>query len=617
MSSEQKNILWRILVCLLLSAGALFVDEPQWLHLSLFAAAYLVAGTDVLWRAARHLVKGKLFDENFLMSIATIGAGAIGEYPEAVAVMLFWQIGELLQDIAVERSRKSIASLMDIKPDFANLEAADGSLSQVSPEEVPAGSIILIKPGEKIPLDGTVVSGRSSLDMSSLTGESLPRDVEENNPVISGSLNMTGLLRVRTSGTYGESTIAKILQLVENAETGKAKTEKFITRFAKVYTPIVVGAAVLLATVPPLMVGGGEAWFTWLQRALIFLVISCPCALVISVPLSCFAGIGGASRHGILVKGSHYLEMLSKLKTVVFDKTGTLTKGNFKVTDLCPRGVDKEQLLELAAMAECHSDHPVALSLRQAYGKPIDANNTSEVENFAGEGIRAVVNGKTVYAGNGKLMQRAGVNYEESALSGTVVQVAAEGRYIGHIVIADTIKEESAQAVKLLRKEGIERIVMLTGDRQSVAQEVASNLGITEYHAQLLPAQKAEYMAEWNAQRSPKHTTAFVGDGINDAPVLKMADVGIAMGAAGSDAAIEAADVVLLDDNPLKVALGVKISRATFAIVKQNIVFAIGIKIVMLLLGAMGFANMWCAVFADMGVTLLAVLNALRALRVK
>lgn len=618
MNQEQRNILYRIAICLVLAAGAFLAPGPRWLEIALFALAYLVAGADVLWKALRNIVRGDIFDEHFLMSVATIGAGILGEYPEAVAVMLFYQVGELFQDIAVERSRRSIASLMDIRPDHANIENADGSLTAVKPEDVPAGSIIVVRPGEKIPLDGTVESGHASLDTSALTGESMPREVGENDLVASGCLDMTGLLRIRTSGTYGESTVAKILRLVENAETGKAKTEKFITRFAKTYTPLVTAAAVLLATVPPLLAGG--AWTTWIERALIFLVISCPCALVVSVPLSFFAGIGGASRHGILVKGSHYLEMLARLKTVVFDKTGTLTKGDFSVTAVYPQGIAPEELLALAATAEIHSDHPVALSLRKAYGKPVDPSRTSETSNFAGEGIRAVVAGKTVYAGNEKLMKRAGVlpeTHQNGLEEGTIVQVAVDGRYMGHIVISDSVKEESAQAVGLLRKAGIEHIVMLTGDRPEVARKVAGSLGITEYHARLLPAEKVEYVTAAAKRQRPGRTLAFVGDGINDAPVLKTADVGIAMGAAGSQAAIEAADVVLLDDNPLKVALGVKISRATLAIVKQNIVLAIGIKLAMLVLGAAGVAGMWEAVFADVGVTVMAVLNALRALRIK
>lgn len=614
MEKEQKITLVRIIISIVMMIAAYLIEVPA-VKTGMFAAAYLVIGGDILYNALSNIIKGKVFDENFLMAVATVGAFAIGEYPEAVAVMLFYQIGEMFQDIAVDKSRKSISSLMDIRPDFANMEGNDNTVSRVSPDKVPAGSIIVIKPGEKIPLDGIVVSGTSSLDTSALTGESLPRDVTVNDNVLSGTLNMTGLLRVRTSGTYGESTVAKILDLVENAETGKAKTEKFITRFARYYTPAVVFAAVLLAALPPLFDG---QWLEWLDRALIFLVISCPCALVVSIPLTFFAGIGGASSKGILIKGSNYLEALSRLHTVVFDKTGTLTKGNFTVTEVVPAdGHDEAELLDTAALAEIYSDHPVAISLRQACKSVLDKSEVTQVEDFAGEGVRADVDGHTVFAGNDKLMARAGVNAAACDRQGTVVHISSDGSYIGYIVISDSVKPEAAEAVKALRNEGISRIVMLTGDRLESAQAVAKEVGIKEFHCGLLPVDKVNRVESMMREEGTKARLAFVGDGINDAPVLKLSDVGIAMGAAGSDAAIEAADVVLMDDNPLKVARSVSISRRTMRIVRQNIVFAIGVKLLFLLLAAIGVANMWEAVFADVGVTVLAVLNALRAMRQK
>lgn len=610
METEHKILISRIVACVAICGLSFLPALPAWAYIATFALAYAVIGADVVYRAVRNLFHGNFFDEHFLMSIATLGAFAIGEYPEAVAVMLFYQVGELFQDIAVARSRASISSLMDIRPDYANIEE-DGELRQVAPDDVPGGSVIIVKPGEKIPLDGVVISGESSVDTSALTGESLPRDVSEGNPVVSGSLNMTGVIHIRTSGEYGESTVARILELVENADTGKAKAEKFMTRFARYYTPAVVAAAVLLAVVPSLVSGGN--WTVWLNRALIFLVVSCPCALVVSIPLTFFAGIGGASRRGILIKGSNYLEILARVGTVVFDKTGTLTRGNFSVTAVHPEIISGEMLVELAALAEIYSDHPVAVSLRSAYGGQLDKERVADVKNFAGEGIFAVVDGREVYAGNDRLMSRAGVEAKQCEKSGTIVHLAVDGVYMGHIVVSDSIKPEAADAVSGLRLSGVKKVVMLTGDRQDVAEEVSGALGMDEVYAGLLPADKVSRMEELRSAGSQK--IAFVGDGINDAPVLKLADVGIAMGAVGSDAAIEAADVVLIDDNPMKVAESIRISRRTLRIVVQNIVFAIGIKLAMLLLGALGIAGMWEAVFADVGVTVLAVLNSLRAMR--
>lgn len=614
MEKEQKITLARIIVSLLMLAGAwLFESDENIVKIILYAAAYLVIGGDIVFNAVRNVLHGEIFDENFLMAVATVGAFATGQYPEAVAVMLFYQVGEMFQDIAVDRSRKSISSLMDIRPDYANLDDGNGGFTQVAPDAVPAGSIIVVKPGEKIPLDGVVVSGTSSLDTAALTGESLPREVGTDSQVLSGSLNMTGLLKIRTSGTYGESTVARILDLVENADTGKAKTEKFITRFAKYYTPAVVGAAVFLAILPSLVDG---QWLTWLNRALIFLVISCPCALVVSIPLTFFAGIGGASRRGILIKGSNYLEALSRLGTVVFDKTGTLTKGDFNVTSIVPfNGCESADLLTLAASAEVYSDHPVAVALRKACGREIVRANVSATENFAGEGIRANVGGRSVLAGNDKLMLRFGVNAYVTDQPGTIVHVAADGKYLGYIIISDTVKPQSASAVTDLRREGISKIVMLTGDRKAAADAVAGQVGVDEVYAGLLPVDKVQHVESLLSAESSAKRLAFVGDGINDAPVLKIADVGISMGAAGSDAAIEASDVVLMDDNPHKVAEAVTVARRTMRIVRQNIIFAIGVKLLFLLLAALGIANMWEAVFADVGVTVIAVLNALRAMR--
>lgn len=616
MEKEHKIALARILASGLLLVLSYVTSFTQIVTVALCVAAYIIIGGDIVVKAVRNIFRGEVFDECFLMSVATIGAFAIGEYPEAVAVMLFYQIGELFMDVAVDRSRDSISRLMDIRPDHANVEDADGTLRRVAPEEVPAGTVIVVKPGEKIPLDGTVVSGNSSLDTSALTGESMPREAGDGDSVISGSMNLTGVLRIKTTGTYGESTVAHILSLVENAENGKAHTEKFITRFARYYTPFVVVAALLLAVVPPLFAGGG--WMLWLNRALIFLVISCPCALVVSVPLTFFAGIGGASRRGILFKGSNYIEALARVRTVVFDKTGTLTNGSFTVTGVYPvEGVEEEALVETAALAEIYSDHPVAAALRGACRQETDKSRVDGTENFAGEGIMAYVDGKSVYAGNDRLMARAGVSFVAPAVVGTVVHVASEGKYLGHVVVSDTIKPQTAEALSGLRRAGVEQTVMLTGDRSDVAESVAHELGIDEVHAGLLPDGKVQLMEDIIRHRRGQGTVAFVGDGINDAPVLKLSDVGIAMGAAGSDAAIEAADVVLMDDNPAKVAHGMTIARRTLSIVKQNIVFAIGVKVAVLLLGAVGLATMWAAVFSDVGVTVLAVLNAMRAMGTK
>ena len=592
----------------------LFLPLSEMVRMCLCLAAYLIIGADVIYEAVESIFHKELFDEHFLMAIATVGALAIGEYPEAVAVMFFYQIGELFSDIALERSRASISSLMDIRPDYANLEDSAGTVRKVSPSDVPQGSIIMVKPGEKIPIDGVVISGESSLDTAALTGESMPRDVSEGAEVLSGSLNMTGLLRIKTTSSFGESTVSKILDLVENAQTGKAKTEKFITRFARVYTPSVVVGAVLLAVLPPLFTGGD--WPVWLHRALIFLVISCPCALVISIPLTFFAGIGGASRKGILVKGSNYMEVLSKVRTMVFDKTGTLTKGRFSVSEISAVDSDEAGLLEKAALAESFSSHPVAVSLRSAYGKPLDESRVSDVKDYSGEGICATVDGQGIYAGNEKLMRRIGVEPVPVSKIGTVVYVATEGKFLGYIVVSDTLKPTAAEAMSLLKAAGVQKTVMLTDDRSDVAKEVAGELALDEYHAGLLPADKVERVKALK-ESDGQAVLAFVGDGVNDAPVLKLADIGIAMGGVGSDAAIEAADVVLMDDDPVKIALGIKIAKKTLRIVVQNIVFAIGVKLLFLLLGALGVANMWEAVFADVGVTVIAILNSLRAMRVK
>lgn len=612
MSKKQKKTLVRIILSAVLLVAAALIPVGGIVKLVLFLIPYAVIGWDVLWKAIRNIAHGQVFDENFLMAIATVGAFALGEYPEGVAVMLFYQVGELFQSYAVGRSRQSIAALMDIRPDYANIEQ-DGKLVQVDPEDVAVGDTIVIKAGEKIPLDGVVLEGSSAVDTAALTGESLPRDVDPGDDVVSGCINQSGLLKVRVTKVFGESTVAKILDLVENSSSKKARAENFITRFARYYTPVVVIGAVLLAVLPPLLFGGD--WSDWLQRALIFLVISCPCALVISVPLSFFGGIGGASKQGILVKGSNYLEALAKTETVVFDKTGTLTKGTFQVTAVHPDRISKGELLELAAMAESYSEHPISRSLREAYQKPVDASRVTDVEEISGHGVRAKVDGHDVYAGNGKWMDRIGASWRNCHRTGTVVHVAVDGEYAGHIVISDAVKPDAAAAIEALKREGVKKTVMLTGDVKAVGEAVAREIGIDEVHAELLPGDKVDQVERLLKNTSGKGKLAFVGDGINDAPVLSRADIGIAMGGLGSDAAIEAADIVLMDDKPSKLAVAVRISRKTLRIVRQNIVFALGIKLLFLALGAFGMANMWEAVFADVGVSVLAILNASRALR--
>lgn len=611
MTKKQKRTLIRILVSLALLIVAALLPLQGWARLAVFLVPYALIGWDVLWEAVTSLLRGQMLDENFLMGIATVGALFVGEYAEAVAVMLFYQVGELFQSYAVGKSRKSIAALMDIRPDYANMER-DGELIQVDPDEVQVGDEIVIKAGEKVPLDGVIVAGRSALNTVALTGETLLRDVGVGDEIASGCVNTSGLLRIRVTKRFGESTVAKILDLVENASSKKAQTENFITRFARVYTPAVVGAAVLLAVVPPLFFHG--QWSDWGYRALTFLVISCPCALVISVPLSFFGGIGGASKKGVLVKGSNYLESLASCDTVVFDKTGTLTEGAFRVTAVHPEAdIGEKELTRLAAAAESWSDHPIAQSLRSACSEPIDRAQVSGVEEIAGEGVKADFEGETVWAGNDKLMARIDIAAPTCPSIGTIVHVARKGRYLGHIVISDVIKKDAKRAVDALKGAGVRRTVMLTGDRSEVANSVAQQLGIDQARAELMPGDKVTVV---EALMDGRGKLAFVGDGINDAPVLARADIGIAMGALGSDAAIEAADVVLMDDNPLKIATAMRIARKTKRIVMQNIVFALGVKAAVLVLGATGHANMWLAVFADVGVAVLAILNAMRALRV-
>ena len=600
----------------LLVAAVLIPYEGPW-RFVLFLPAYFVIGWDVLWKAARNIAHGQVFDENFLMALATVGAFCTGffgqgEYPEAVFVMLFYQVGELFQSYAVGKSRKSIASLMDIRPDYANVER-DGRLLQVDPEEVAVGDTITVKAGEKIPLDGLVLEGQSLVDTAALTGESVPRQVRPGDSVISGCVNQNGLLRVQVTKAFGESTVQKILDLVENASSKKAKAENFITKFARYYTPVVVFCALALAVVPPLFVGN---WTGWVQKALIFLVVSCPCALVISVPLSFFGGIGGASRQGILVKGGNYLEVLADTELVVFDKTGTLTKGVFQVTAIHPEGVSQQELLELAALAESYSDHPISRSLKEAWGKALDTARVGQVEELSGRGVRAQVDGKEVWAGNGKLMEEIGLAYRPSGQVGTVVHVAAEGRYLGYILIADEVKPDAKEAIAALKAQGVKKTVLLTGDAKDVGEAVAQELGLDEVYTQLLPGDKVERVEALLQETSPKGKLAFVGDGINDAPVLSRADIGIAMGALGSDAAIEAADLVLMDDKPSKIAKAMEISKRTLRIVRQNIVFALAVKLLVLMLTPFGLANLWEAVFADVGVMVLAILNASRALQV-
>ena len=612
MSKKQKKGLVRIGAGAVLLVAAYLLPVEGWASLVAFLVPYAVVGWDVLWKAVRNILHGQVFDENFLMALATIGAFATGEYSEGVAVMLFYQVGELFQSYAVGKSRKSIASLMDIRPDYANVER-DGKLLQVDPEEVAVGDTITVKAGEKIPLDGLVLEGSSLVNTSALTGESVPRQVRPGDSVISGCVNQNGLLRVQVTKAFGESTVQKILDLVENASSKKAKAENFITKFARYYTPVVVFCALALAVVPPLFVGD---WTGWVQKALIFLVVSCPCALVISVPLSFFGGIGGASRQGILVKGGNYLEVLADTELVVFDKTGTLTKGVFQVTAIHPEGVSQQELLELAALAESYSDHPISRSLKEAWGKALDTARVGQVEELSGRGVRAQVDGKEVWAGNGKLMEEIGLAYRPSGQVGTVVHVAAEGRYLGYILIADEVKPDAKEAIAALKAQGVKKTVLLTGDAKDVGEAVAQELGLDEAYTQLLPGDKVERVEALLQETSPKGKLAFVGDGINDAPVLSRADIGIAMGALGSDAAIEAADLVLMDDKPSKIAKAMEISKRTLRIVRQNIVFALAVKLLVLMLTPFGLANLWEAVFADVGVMVLAILNASRALQV-
>ncbi|MDU1056193.1 MAG: heavy metal translocating P-type ATPase [Negativicoccus succinicivorans] len=608
--------LWRIIIgAAVLATAVLLSLNNEWLQIALFIISYIIVGGDVVKRAVKNIFKGQVFDENFLLSIATIGAFFIGEYPESVAVMLFYQVGELFQSYAVGKSRKSIASLMDIRPDYANVKKGD-ELVKVDPDEVQIGDIIVIKAGEKIPLDGKVIEGSSMIDTSALTGESVPREVEVGSDILSGCININGVITAEVTKEFGESTVSKILDLVENASSKKSNSEQFITKFARYYTPVVVIIAVFLAIIPPLVIDGAT-FSDWIYRALAFLVVSCPCALVISIPLSFFGGIGGASKKGVLVKGSNYLEALAETEIVVFDKTGTLTKGVFNVQEIHPEGVSKEELLELTAHAESYSNHPISLSLKRAYSKEIDNGRISDVEEISGHGVIATVDGKKVMAGNIKLMKMMDIPYFKGELIGTIVHVAVNNKYIGYIVIADEVKEDSAQAIKELKAANIKQTVMLTGDNKSIGSKVAKELGLDKVYAELLPADKVEKLEELFSQKSKKGKLAFVGDGINDAPVLARADIGIAMGGLGSDAAIEVADVVIMTDEPSKIATAMKISKKTLKIAHQNIVFAIGIKIIVLILSAFGITTMWAAIFADVGVTIIAVLNAFRALNVK
>ena len=616
--AESKNQLkWLIAGAVAFVAGILlehFTDIPFYYTLAIYIAGYLILGGDVVLRACRNILRGKVFDESFLIAIATIGAFIIGEYAEAVAVMLFYKVGEYFQDMAVGRSKKNIAALMDIRPDYANLLQEDGITATVSPESVKIGDLILVKPGERIPLDGIVTNGTSMLDTSALTGESVPRSANVSDTVLSGSVNQTGVLTIKVTETYGQSTVSKIIELVEHASARKAPTEKFITKFAGYYTPVVVGLAALLAIIPPLLMGGD--WSEWIHRSLVFLVISCPCALVISIPLSFFGGISGASRKGILVKGGNYLEALNYLDTVVFDKTGTLTKGVFNVTEIHPvNGFDKNELLETAAFAEAYSNHPIALSILREYGKEIDMTTLSDYTESAGHGVRVSASGKVILAGNKRLMEQNAIQFTESQNAGTKLYVATDGKYMGHIIISDEIKPDSKTAISTLKAMGIRKTVMLTGDNKMIAETIASELGIDEVFSELLPQDKVEKLEELKAQKNANRKLAFVGDGINDAPALALADIGIAMGALGSDAAIEAADVVLMTDEPSKLTQAVKTAKFTKQIVWQNIVFALGVKALILLLGAFGIATMWEAVFADVGVALIAIFNAMRVMR--
>lgn len=618
MTKKLKKRLYRILAGAAVFAAAVLLENLAEnlnvnIEIGLFLIAYFIIGGDVVKRAVRNIGKGRVFDENFLMMIATVGAFFVGDYPEAVSVMLFYQVGELFQSYAVNKSRKNITELMDIRPDSANV-IRDGGTKEVDPEEVRIGETILIRPGEKVPLDGIVIKGNSTMDTMALTGESVPREVVGGEEVISGCVNLSGVLEVKVSKEFGESTVAKILDLVENASSKKAEAENFISKFARYYTPIVVICAVILAVIPPLVLGGG--WNIWIYRALTFLVISCPCALVISIPLSFFGGLGGASKNGILVKGSNYLEALAEAEIIVMDKTGTLTKGSFEVTDIVPAGqISKDELLKLTAYAESYSTHPISASLLKAYGSDIDKSHVSGVEETAGYGVKALIDGAAIYAGNAKLMERNAIAYQKVKEIGTVIHVARDRTYLGYIIISDEIKTDAKEAVEGLRKAGMKKIVMLTGDRQETAEYVAKQLGIKHVFAGLLPGDKVERMEALLSEKSEKGKLIFVGDGINDAPVLARADIGIAMGGLGSDAAIEAADIVIMTDEPSKIAKAMKISRKTLSIVKQNIVFAIGIKILVLLLSAVGMATMWAAIFADVGVAVIAILNAMRALK--
>lgn len=624
MTKKQKKVLIRIIVSAVLLAGimitAKLVEINKWIQLVLYLVPYLIIGYDILKKAVKGIFKGQIFDENFLMAVATVGAVALGEFSEGAAVMLFYQIGELFQSVAVGKSRKNITSLMDIRPDYANIEL-NGKLEKFDPDDVEIGTEIIVNPGEKVPIDGVIISGDSTLNTSALTGESVPRSAKVGDEIISGCINLTGVLRIKTTKEFGDSTVSKILDLVENSSMKKSKSENFITKFARYYTPAVCGGALLLAILPPiirLVSGNGAMWGEWITRALTFLVISCPCALVISIPLSFFAGIGCASANGVLVKGSNYLEALSDTQYVVFDKTGTLTKGVFEVTGIYPaNNFDKDTLIRLADFAESASRHPISVSLKKNYGKEINIDEVSDIQEIAGHGVSALVDGKRVFAGNIKLMKKENIAVECEHDEGTVVYVSCDGEYAGCIVISDVVKENSKKAISSLKKSGIDKTVMLTGDSKQAAERVAKSLGLDEYHAELLPADKVEWVEKLLSQKSAKKKLAFVGDGINDAPVLSRADIGIAMGALGSDAAIEAADIVLMDDDPSKIALARKISVHTLKIVKENIVFALAIKAICLVLGALGIANMWVAIFADVGVMILAVLNAIRALKIK
>ena len=624
MSKKQKKVLIRIIISSVLLVALMITSKlvqlNKWLEFVLFLVPYLIIGYDILKKAIKGIAKGQVFDENFLMAVATIGAVALGDFAEGAAVMLFYQIGELFQSVAVGKSRRNITSLMDIRPDYANVEV-DGKLEKVDPDDVEIGTDIIVNPGEKVPIDGVVVSGESTLNTSALTGESVPRSVKSGDEIISGCINLTGVLRIKTSKEFGDSTVSKILDLVENSSMKKSKSENFITKFARYYTPAVCGGALVLAVLPPIVrmiMGESAMWGDWITRALTFLVISCPCALVISIPLSFFAGIGCASANGVLVKGSNYLEALSDTQYIVFDKTGTLTKGVFEVTGIYPaNGFDESTIVGLASYAESASNHPISISLKKYFGKEIKRDSVSDIEEIAGHGVSAVVNGHKVYAGNIKLMHKENIAVDAEHNDGTVVYVSCDGVYAGCIVISDVVKDNSKKAISSLKKSGIDKTVMLTGDSKETAKRVAENLGLDEYHAELLPADKVKWVEKLLGEKSPKKKLAFVGDGINDAPVLSRADIGIAMGALGSDAAIEAADIVLMDDDPSKIALARKISVHTLKIVKENIWFALIVKAVCLVLGALGIANMWIAIFADVGVMVLAVLNAIRALKLK